>query len=187
MIDYVITGIILHKPLTGYDIKKEIETGIGNFYKSSYGNLYPALKRLTDQGYLTLAQETHVDRLKKYYMATELGKSAFLKWLTSPIDKSTLTVSVLTRIFFFAELPKDMRDKQLQEYEQHFQQIISEYKQMAQQFAATGQDITDYHGVSTLYYGLQTAQGMIRWLKHIKAEKPLASLITSEGENPCIN
>jgi len=180
MIEYVVMGMVLHKPLTGYDIKKEIEAGIGNFYKSSYGNLYPALKKLTDKGYLTLTEQTNVDRLKKYYLATELGKSAFLEWLTSPIDKSSITVSIMTRVFFFGELPVDLRDEQLQEYELHIQQTIDEYKKMAEQFSASGEDITDYHGVSTLYCGLQTAQVMMRWLRHIKEEKPLSEFLREE-------
>jgi len=181
MIEYVVMGMALHKPLTGYDIKKEIETGIGNFYKSSYGNLYPALKKLTDKGYLTLTEQTHTDRLKKYYMATKCGKAAFLEWMVSPLDKNSLTVSMLTRVFFFNELTVDLRVKLLQEYELHIQQIIDEYKKMAEQLSVSNEDVTDYHSSSTLYYGLQTAQGMIRWLQHVKNEKPLSELIREEN------
>ena len=180
MIEYVIIGMVLHKPLTGYDIKKEIEAGIGNFYKSSYGNLYPALKKLTDKGYLTLTEQTQVERLKKYYIATELGKTAFLEWLTSPIDQSSVTASIMTRMFFFGELPEDLRNKQLEEYELHIRQVIGEYKKMVEQFSISGEDVTDYFGVSTLYYGLQTAQGMIRWLKYIKEQKPLSELVRED-------
>ena len=64
VLEYVVMGTVLHKPSTGYDIKKEIEAGIGNFFKSSYGNLYPTLKKLTKKGFLTLAEQTQVDRLK---------------------------------------------------------------------------------------------------------------------------
>ena len=180
MIEYVVVGMVLHKPLTGYDIKKEIEAGIGNFYKSSYGNLYPALKKLTDKGYLTLTEQTQVDRLKKYYLATELGKTAFIEWLTSPIDKNSVTTSIMTRLFFFSELPMGLRDKQLQEYELHIRQIIGEYKKMVEQFSNSGEDVTDYYGMSTLYYGLQTAQGMIRWLKCVKEQKSLSELVRED-------
>jgi len=182
MIEYVVMGMILHKPLTGYDIKKEIEAGIGNFYKSSYGNLYPALKKLTDKGYLTLTEQTQVDRLKKYYMATELGKSAFLEWLTSPIDKNSVTVSIMTRIFFFGELPKDVRNQKLQEYEIEIQRILGIYRETEKQFADSIKTAGDYFEMSTLYYGLQTAQGIIHWLKYIKEEKPLTEFIKEENE-----
>jgi len=44
--DYVVIGMVLHVPLTGYDNKKLIEKGTGNFVKASHGSLYPALKKL---------------------------------------------------------------------------------------------------------------------------------------------
>ena len=50
MLDYIILGMVLNEDLTGYDIKKFIENGIGVFYKASYGSLYPALKKLTEKG-----------------------------------------------------------------------------------------------------------------------------------------
>jgi len=178
MIEYVVTGMVLREPLTGYDIKKEIESGIGNFYKSSYGNLYPALKRLTDKGYLALTEQTHVERLKKYYMATELGKAAFLEWLATPLDlnATSLTVSMLTKIFFFGELPEDTRNRQLQEYESYAERVLNEYNKMQEQF----KELVDngnakyYFELSTLFYGLQSTQGMINWLKYIREQKPLS-------------
>jgi len=182
MIEYVITGMVLHKPLTGYDIKKEIELGIGNFYKSSNGNLYPALKKLTEKGHLILTEQTHVERLKKYYIATESGKAAFLEWLKSPIDKNSLSISLLTRVFFLGELPKDIRSQKLQEYELEMLKILEAHKKIEKQFADSIKSDRDYFELSTLYYGLQTAQGMIRWLKYIKEEKPLSKFTGERNE-----
>ena len=182
MIEYVVTGMVLHRPLTGYDIKKEIELGIGNFYKSSNGNLYPTLKKLTEKGHLILTEQTHVERLKKYYKATESGKAAFLEWLTSPIDKNSVTASIITRIFFFGELPKDIRNQKLQEYKSEMQNILEKFKKIERQFADSIKSDKDYFEISSLYYGIQTAHGMIRWLKHIKEQKTFTTFIKEENE-----
>jgi len=182
MIEYVVTGMVLRKPLTGYEIKQEIEAGIGNFYKSSYGNLYPALKKLTDKGYLTLTEQTQVDRLKKYYVATELGKAAFLEWLTSPIGTSSVTVPMLIRIYFFRELPEDLRRKQIQKYEAHVQKVLRVYREMEKHIVTESTEKVDYYELSTLYYGLLNAQGMLRWLKYVREQKPLSELTSEEAE-----
>ena len=79
MLDYIALGMVLDEALTGYDIKKEIEAGVGNFYTASYGSLYPALKKLSDKGYLTMMEHLHGSRIKKYYVATALGKAAFFR------------------------------------------------------------------------------------------------------------
>jgi len=180
MIDYIILGMVLHKPLTGYDIKKEIETGIGNFYKASYGSLYPALKKLTDKGCLILSEQRQVERLKKYYMATGLGKTAFMEWLCSPIDINAGTASMLAKIFFFGELPRDIRSERLQECECEIQKVLAKHKKIEEQFADSIENDKDYFELSTLYFGLQTAQGLIRWLKHIKEQKPFSTFIKEE-------
>ena len=46
MLESILLGMVLEEDLTGYDIKKRIETGIGVFYKASFGSLYPALKKM---------------------------------------------------------------------------------------------------------------------------------------------
>jgi len=181
MIEYVVLGMVLHEPLTGYDIKKEIEAGIGNFYKASYGSLYPALKKLTDKGYMALTEQTQVGRLKKYYMATDLGKTAFWEWLASPVDVNSGTASMLARIFFFGELPRDIRSQKLQEYECEIEKILAKHKKIEKQFADSIKNDRDYFELSTLYFGLQMAQGMIRWLKHIKEQKPFSAFINENG------
>jgi len=171
MIDYIIIGILLQKPLTGYDIKKEIKLGIGNFYKASYGSLYPALKKLTDKGHLVLTEQTQAARLKKYYKATDLGRDVFMQWLASPVDINLGTAAMLARIYFFGELPKDIRNQRLQEYEAAMQKILTAHEQIEQQFAHTISNDRQYFELSTLFYGLQSVQGMIRWVRHIQAQK----------------
>jgi len=177
MIEHVITGMVLHKPLTGYELKKEVESGIGNFYKASYGSLYPALKKLTDKGYVTLTEQTQVARLKKYYMATEAGKTAFLEWLMAPVDIGSGTAAILAKIYFFGELPKTMRNQKIQEYESAVQTVLDQYKNMEAQLADTIKNDRDYFELSTLYYGLQHTQGLLRWLKYIKTQESLTAFL----------
>jgi len=178
MLDYIALGMVLGEPLTGYDIKKEIESGVGNFYTASYGSLYPALKKLTSKGYLAMTEKPHGNRLKKYYQATESGKAEFLKWLSSPFDPNSGSDSLLARIYFFGELPKDIRNKQLQEYELHYQQVLQKLEKIEEQFANTTDD-DEYFELSTLYLGLQHLQDTLRWFEHIREERPLAEFLKS--------
>ena len=171
MIEYLIIGMVLNKALTGYDIKKEIELGIGNFYKVSYGSLYPTLKKLTEKGYLTLTEQTQVERLKKFYTATDSGRAVFMTWLTSPVDISAGTDAMLSRIFFFGELPREIRNQKLDEYEREIKKLKDTYTKIEAQFADDIKTDSGYFELSTLYYGLQTVQGMLRWIRHLKAQK----------------
>ena len=77
MLESIALGMLLEKDLTGYDIKKFIENGIGVFYKASFGSLYPALKRLTEKGYLTTRDKPQGSRKKIFYHITEEGRKQF--------------------------------------------------------------------------------------------------------------
>ncbi|MCL2568755.1 MAG: PadR family transcriptional regulator [Oscillospiraceae bacterium] len=180
MLDYIALGMVLREPLTGYDIKKEIEKGIGLFYTVSYGSLYPALKKLTAKGYLTMTEQPQGSRVKKYYAATELGKATFLEWLSSPFEPTPSSAPLLAKIYFFGELPEDMRRRQLKECELYYQQVLRKLQIMEKRFADLTMTDRIYFELSTLYFGLQHFQNSVRWFGHISEKKPLSEFIRKE-------
>ena len=46
---YAILGMLSIEPMSGYDIKKEVEKSISNFWTESYGQIYPVLRNLIAQ------------------------------------------------------------------------------------------------------------------------------------------
>ena len=71
-------GILSLGDTTGYDIKKMVAEGAFSFFsEASYGSIYPALTKLTDEGLVecrTEAQENRPD--KKVYSLTKTGRAA---------------------------------------------------------------------------------------------------------------
>jgi len=175
-------GMVLENELTGYDIKKEVENSIGNFYKANYGRLYPALSKLADKGYLTMNEQMQGKRLKKYYKTTELGKQVFLEWLSSPVDPNMNGDAQRAQIFFYGELPKEIRDKRLQEYELFAEQAVQQLENIAKMLPDEGMSEKDYFGISTLYYGLQNAHNTLRWFRYIREQKPLSQFLKHHNE-----
>ncbi len=81
MLEYIILGMLLNEPLTGYDVKKFIEHGVGTFYKASYGSLYPSLKRMTEKGDLIMFEHPQGGRQKNIIKSQNRGKPRFLSGL----------------------------------------------------------------------------------------------------------
>jgi len=175
-------GMVTETELTGYDIKKEVENSIGNFYRANYGRLYPALSKLTDQGFLTMREEMQGKRLKKYYKTTELGKQAFLAWLSSPVDPSASRDAQLAKIFFYGELPKELRDQRLQEYEFFLRQTLQQLEQIGSTLPSEDLSDIDYFAISTLYYGFQEVYNTLRWFRYIREQKPLSQFLCKHDE-----
>ena len=86
----------------------------------------------------------------------------------------------MSRIYFFDELAEDIRHEQLQEYEAHIQKILRDYKKLQKQHSDENEKNGRYYEWATLYYGLQSIQGMIRWLKYVKEQKPLSGFMRED-------
>jgi PadR family transcriptional regulator, regulatory protein AphA len=46
---YAILGMLSLRPMSGYDTRKTVQESIRFFWSESYGQIYPALKRLEAQ------------------------------------------------------------------------------------------------------------------------------------------
>ena len=179
MFDNIVIGIVIHKPLTGYDIKKEVQAGIGNFYKASYGSLYPALKRLTTSGHLSMTEDNSSGRVKKYYVATDIGRGEFMAWLEAPMDMSSGLNAMVIKIYFADELLDDKRNRLFSECEMCCNQVLAGLYELEKSLENMP-DIDDcYRQLSTLYLGINNLQDTVRWLSHIRERRPLSEFISN--------
>jgi DNA-binding PadR family transcriptional regulator len=125
---YVILGLLTHEPRSGYDIKKHIEHTIGYFWSDiSYGQIYPILGKLEEDGLATKEIEMHEDGPnRKIYTITEKGREIFRKWLRKPANKEVIKYEVLMKLFFGYELPVAENIEKIRA----FQAKLSQYTEM---------------------------------------------------------
>ena len=72
-------GVLTMGDASGYEIKKTFEERLGLMFHASYGSIYPALNKLTEEGLVScraFAQEKRPD--KKIYSITSSGRYTFL-------------------------------------------------------------------------------------------------------------
>jgi DNA-binding PadR family transcriptional regulator len=76
-------GILWLGEATGYEIRKQASEGcFSHFIVASYGSIYPALNKLTQEGLVTWRAETHEGKpARKVYALTDAGRAAFLEAL----------------------------------------------------------------------------------------------------------
>ncbi len=176
MLEKISLGMVLNEDLTGYDIKKRIESGIGVFYKASYGSLYPTLKRLAAKELLNMREVPQGGRQRIYYSITENGKTDFLEWLAAPMDLLDSSNIHLAKIYFYDKLPPDIRDRQLLEHEINCENYLKRLLALEKDFNKKANKDRFYYKLSTLYYGICVTRETIRWCRHIRTGKPLQEL-----------
>jgi len=99
---YAILGILTTGCRTGYQIKQMIDNSLNHFWKISYGQIYPTLKQLVEEGLATVedsVQEGKPD--KKEYFLTEKGEEELRRWLQFPLEDIPVNKNeVLLKLFF---------------------------------------------------------------------------------------
>lgn len=94
-IEHSILAVISYRPSSGYDIKNEFEhKAAGLYWGLSYGSLYPKLKKLEEEGFITTLEEDKDGRKKKLYDLTGKGWRELENWLAQtpapPVIKDEL-------------------------------------------------------------------------------------------------
>jgi DNA-binding PadR family transcriptional regulator len=174
MLEFILLGMLMEGTMSGYDLKKTIDSSVGIFYKASFGSLYPALKRLTDKGMVSLT-ETDNSKNKKLYTLLPSGQKAFFGWLAGPLQAGRN--EQLIRIFFFDYLDEETRQRRLGEYlsklEQELRALEAVKDIVAGELTEVDHPENYYYRVSVLAYGLNHFQMEKQWLRDIKERKDL--------------
>jgi DNA-binding PadR family transcriptional regulator len=66
---------------TGYDIKQLVDQSTRHFWAASYGQIYPELRRLEEQGLISGESDPRGGRARTVYELTPAGESALDDWL----------------------------------------------------------------------------------------------------------
>src|SRR2546423_15556211 len=83
----VILGMIAFGRESGYEIKQLVDRSTRHFWAASYGQIYPELRRLEQQGLVTSRSEPSGARARTVYQLTESGRDALRHWLGSHAER----------------------------------------------------------------------------------------------------
>src|SRR5437660_1769958 len=82
-----ILGLLSMAPMSGYGMRMVISQSIGHFWSESFGQIYPALKRLTAEGCIEKKTERQKGRPdRNMYSLTPKGRERLREWLVVPTE-----------------------------------------------------------------------------------------------------
>lgn len=166
---YAILGLIIRNPISGYDIMKEFNEELANFWSAKHSQIYPELKKLVDEGlveFKVIITGTVLE--KKLYSITEKGKEDFLSWLSQiePLEPTPKEVFRL-RMYYANHIEKehlkkmiqDQLDQRLQKLD-YLQKAMNDYQEVP---ATTDTAFGDY---IVLDGAILREESSIQWLKN---------------------
>jgi PadR family transcriptional regulator, regulatory protein AphA len=97
----VILAMIAFGKQTGYDMKQLVDKATRFFWAASYGQIYPELRRLEEQGLIRGQPEPRGGRARTVYELTDAGHAALSDWLEpDPEPMFEVRDEGLLRLFF---------------------------------------------------------------------------------------
>jgi PadR family transcriptional regulator AphA len=103
----VVLGLLAQGPRSGYDIKTVVDRSTRFFWAASYGQIYPELKRLEQDGLVEGEDQPRGGRGRRVYKLTEAGREALVEWLLGTTTTVELRDESLLRLFFADNLPRE--------------------------------------------------------------------------------
>lgn len=126
---YAILGLLNQKSMTGYDLMIQFESALCEFWTAKHSQIYPELKKLTEEGMIHYEIEITGNVLeKKMYTITDAGRADFLSWLAEDEEMEATPKDVFRlRLFFSNRLPEEERmgliKSQLRQHEQRLKHL----------------------------------------------------------------
>ncbi|MBP5159660.1 MAG: PadR family transcriptional regulator [Lachnospiraceae bacterium] len=168
-IDVVILGLLLHEDLTGYDIKKRIDSAISFFWKGSFGSIYPALADMEEQGLVKRKKsDNNGGREKIVYGITKKGKDRLEVWLKDEKASNDLKYETLLKLFFGAAGDRKITIRNIEIFEEQIRgnlELLRVYKKNLEK-APDQEDHLHYH--LTVSFGIEACEAYLRWCSMAK-------------------
>ena len=103
-LDHVLLGL-LRQPASGYDLKTVFDNQIHFFWAAELSQIYPALGRLEDKGWLkSRSAGSKRGPARRVYETTPAGRRALREWLETPPELGSERNASLAQLCFMGEL-----------------------------------------------------------------------------------
>lgn len=169
-IDCVILGLLSHEDLTGYEIKKRMDTTLKYFWGASYGSIYPTLSELVGRGFATRRDGAENKRNKIIYSITEEGRNYLKEWIQLPVEKDELRYETLLKLFFGKEGGPLQARTHIEAFQEKIEKELPDLIDAADLLRAHI-DLDDAHKyyLLTVEFGIKTYLAYLEWCKEAKA------------------
>lgn len=170
-IDMVILGLLSHEQLTGYDIKKRIDGAISFFWNGSFGNIYPTLKELEINGFITRKEAPSDGREKISYKITPSGKKVLKNWIKDEQASNELKYETLLKLFFGGVEKRDITYHNIEVFEDKIRDDLELLRSYAKVLEKDLDNDDHLHYYLTISFGIESYEAYLKWCS--KAKKML--------------
>jgi DNA-binding PadR family transcriptional regulator len=162
---YALLGMLSLGPGSGYDLKKRIDGSIAHFWSESYGQIYPHLARLAEQGLCERRREPGAGRPdRQVYSLTARGRQDLERWLREPPRIEPHRSELLLKVFLGAAGDPADSAAHVRRYREHQARLLRAYAAVGRRLRADHRAHPSLaYWIATLRYGERRAAALVAW------------------------
>jgi DNA-binding PadR family transcriptional regulator len=161
---YVILGMLGWRPMSGYEIKSIVDKSTRLFWAASYGQIYPELRRLEEEGLIEGRPDPTGGRQRNVYAIAEAGRRELRSWLAAEPEIFEMRDEGLLKLFFGAGGNEESAVGTLEAMRRRSLAKLAELRTIEEQVGPGG-----YAGM-VLSYGIEMCEWQADWCERTIAE-----------------
>ena len=166
MIEMAILGLLKDRSMHGYELKKQLNAQLGQFWQFSYGSLYPALKRLEKTGGVErIFPKDDIKRRLNIYRITPKGEQLFNDLIAehSAVDDARFSI----KLAFFRYMNTADRVELLERRHAYLTEKLVDLRSKLR----TYKERLDAYTYRLMEHGVDTTSADLEWVDRLIAEE----------------
>jgi PadR family transcriptional regulator AphA len=153
---------------------------VGHFWSESYGQIYPSLKKLAGDGFVTSKTERQKGKPDRHiYSITKKGRERLAKWLAVPPQPEIPRNELLLKLFFGVQTSPRILIGYLEQMIESETAVLKELQRIENEVLTQNQQYPDVpYWKMASHFGQFELEAHVRW-----AEETLAELNKIAGKN----
>jgi len=130
-LSYILLCMLVRKPCSGYELKQYINL----FWEAHHSQIYTALNKLHEQGYVSVETDA-IHKQKKIYHLTPEGQLVVADWFQEETNVPTQRDEFLAKVYVIALFNQEQATSLLQDRRHHYQKTQKQYQHKTQEYDA---------------------------------------------------
>lgn len=163
---FLILGMLsIESNKSGYDIRKAVESSVSYFWRESYGQIYPTLKRLAAEGMIVPRRSSTRGRPERQeYTITARGSACLREWLESPYREDPPRNEFLLKLFFGRSVSREVCLRHIKGFQDKSRQMLATLEELQRQAQAHNADNPHQpFWALTLSFGIAHERASLDW------------------------
>jgi len=160
-----VLGLLSISPMSGYSMRTLIGQSIGHFWSESFGQIYPALKRLSADGCVVRKTERQKGRPDRHvYSLTAKGTTRLEQWLEVAPENEVPRNELLLKLFFGSQVPLRVSRRNVEQHVERQRLALKAYEEIGRQIETERKDDPQApFWLMTVNYGRCYSEALLKW------------------------